>query len=170
MSAAISLRALLLRHSRALAARPCSVVLPSQCGRGHGRTWWGRVKLSLICSASQRSAETSSLVGRGAKCRGDAAPGLVGVSTCLVIDGLGVASSLQRSPDGGRASSEGCTGDAEGVHDGCGGPIDVYGFRRPELFAIACRREPAPTNFRPHHVELMLCQLVPISASSTFLR
>lgn len=156
MGAVISLRARVLRHSHALAVRPCSVVLPNQCVRGHGRTWWGRVKLSLICSASQRSAGRSSLVGRGGpKCRGDAPPGLVWAATCLVIDGLGVASSLQRSPDGGRASSEGCTGDAEGVHDGCGGPIDVYGFRRPELFAIGCRREPAPTNFRPYHVELL---------------
>lgn len=82
--------------------------------RGRRRTWWGRVKLSLICSSSQsQSVGELHRVRRGI--RRDEGHG----ATCLVVDGLGVASSLQRGPDGGRARSEGCTGgDAEGVHDG----------------------------------------------------
>lgn len=48
---------------------------------------------------------------------GDA--GVGSATACLVVDSLGVSSSLQRSPDGGRAHSEGCTGgDTEGVHGG----------------------------------------------------
>lgn len=51
-------------------------------------------------------------------------------TTCLVIDGLGVPSALERSPEGSWAGSESCTGNgSEGVHGGCGGPIDVYGRR-----------------------------------------
>lgn len=64
------------------------------------------------------------------RCAGKVGSGREGDSTCLVVDGLGVASSLQRGPDGGRTRSEGCTGDAEGVHD------DVVG----QLMCSACKQ------------------------------
>lgn len=57
------------------------------------------------------------MIGCGAGLVGSRAFGVV--ATCLVVDGLGVASSLQRGPDGGGACPEsGAGGDAEGVHDG----------------------------------------------------
>lgn len=66
-------------------------------------------------------------------------------ATCLVVDGLGVASSLQRGPDGSRTRSESCTGNAEGVHDDVVGQLMCTASSNP----IAPRRsvvEPA-SNF-----------------------
>lgn len=75
----------------------------------------GQAELDLFVVAKSVSVKAPSGAARdssGSRARAWA-------KTCLVVDGLGVASSLQRCPDGGGARSEGCTGgNAEGVHDG----------------------------------------------------
>lgn len=66
----------------------------------------------------------------------------------LVVDGLSIASSLQRSSEGCRASPESCTGDTEGVHDRCGGSIELYGFKQSRQLRPAVRANiPTRPNF-----------------------
>lgn len=48
---------------------------------------------------------------------------LGGEGTDLVGDGIGVGPALQGHPNGRRASSESCTGDAKGVHDDLPGQL-----------------------------------------------
>lgn len=69
----------------------------------------GQAKLDLLDGAASVQCTVKS--------REAGEVGSASRATCLVVDGLGVASSLQRGPDGGRTRSESCTGDAKGVHD-----------------------------------------------------
>lgn len=112
-------------------------------GRGccHRRTWWGRAKLSLICPAAQSQYLGSSVcasLSRSGRDAGEVGAGLT--TTCLVVDGLSVASSLQRGPDGCRTRSESCTGDAEGVHDDVVGQLMCTAFKQSESYPpVGCR-------------------------------
>lgn len=110
-------------HSPAGSARHCSSFFLATIARGIslGRRGSsssylvGQGQAELDLSVVAKSVRAPSGAARDSTGRGLRATG----ATCLVVDGLGVASSLQRGPDGGRARSEGCTGgDAEGVHDG----------------------------------------------------
>lgn len=54
----------------------------------------------------------------------------LGVATCLVIDGLSIASSLDGSLEGSWASSERRAGNrTKAVHGRCGGSIDACGLK-----------------------------------------
>lgn len=78
-----------------------------------------RLRLAYLVREGQAQLDLFAKVSQGTSAQGTELRG-VGMRqiTCLVGNGLGIASSLQRDTDGCRARPKSCTGDAEGVHDG----------------------------------------------------